>query len=45
VTQENGQLKTRLGVTKVALHAAEEETNAAWARLAEADARVAGEFF
>jgi hypothetical protein len=43
-TQENGQLETRLGVTKVAFHAIEEETNIAWARLPKADAMVAGDF-
>jgi hypothetical protein len=41
---KNGQLETRLKVTEAALHAAEEETSAARARLAEADAMVAGEF-
>lgn len=45
VTQENGRLETCLGVIEVALHATEEETNAAWPKLADADARVAGEFF
>jgi hypothetical protein len=44
VTQENGRLETRLRVTEVALHTAEEETSATWARLAEADAMVAGKF-
>jgi hypothetical protein len=44
VTRENGQLETYLRVTEVALHVVEEETNTTWARLAEADAMVAGEF-
>jgi hypothetical protein len=44
VAWENGQLETRLRVTEVALHAAKEETSAAWARLAEADAMVVGKF-
>lgn len=44
VTWENGQLETRLRVTEVTLCATEEETNAARARLAEADAMVASEF-
>jgi hypothetical protein len=41
-TQENGQLETRLRVAEVALHAVEEEARTARARLAEADAMVAG---
>jgi (p)ppGpp synthase/HD superfamily hydrolase len=44
VTRENAQLETHLRVTEVTLHATEEETSAARARLAEADAMVAGEF-
>jgi hypothetical protein len=44
VARENGRLETRLRVTEVALHAAKEETSAAWARLAEADAMVVGKF-
>ena len=42
VTQENGQLEIRLGVSQAALHAAEEEASAVQARLAESDAMVAG---
>lgn len=42
VTRENGQLETRLRVTEVALHAVEEDTSTARARLAEADAMVGG---
>jgi hypothetical protein len=44
VTWENGQLETCLRVTEVALYAMEEETNTVQARLAEANAMVAGEF-
>ena len=42
VTQENGQLEIRFGVSQAALHAAEEEASAIRARLAESDAMVAG---
>jgi hypothetical protein len=45
VTRENGQLKARLRVIEVALHATEEEARATRARLAEADAMVAGNFY
>ena len=38
----NGQLEIHLGVLQAALNAAEEETNAVRARLAESDAAVAG---
>ena len=41
-TWENSQLEIHLGVSHVALHAAEEEANAARVRLAESDAAVAG---
>ena len=42
VTWETGQLEIHLGVSQAALHAAEEEANAARARLAKSDAVVAG---
>ena len=41
-TWENGQLEIRFEDSQAALLAAEEETNAARARLAESDAMVAG---
>ena len=41
-TWEIGQLEIRLGVSQAALHAAEEEANAARARLTESDAAVVG---
>ena len=40
---ENGQLEIRLGVSQVALHAAEEEASAVRAWLAESDAAVGGQ--
>jgi len=40
--RNNGQLEIHLGVLQAALNAAEEETNAVRARLAEFDATVAG---
>jgi len=42
VTQENGQLKIRFGVSQAAPHAAEEEASAVRAWLAESNAMVAG---
>ena len=42
MTQENGQLEIRLGVSQAALHAAKEEASAVQAWLAESDATVAG---
>jgi len=42
VTWETGQLEIRLGVSQAVLQVAEEEANAARARLAESDAAVAG---
>ena len=41
-TRENGQLESHLEASQAALLAAEEEANAARARLAESDAMVAG---
>ena len=41
-TWENSQLEIRLGVSQAALHAVEEEANAARERLIELDAAVAG---
>ena len=41
-TQENGQLEIHLEASQATLLTAEEETNAARARLAESDAMVAG---
>lgn len=41
--REKNELATRLEATKVAFHAAKEESSAARARLAEADATMAGE--
>ena len=41
-TWETGQPEIRLGVSQAALHAAEEEANAARARLTESDAAVVG---
>ena len=41
-TRENSQLEIHLGASQAALLAAEEEASAAWARLAESDAMVAG---
>ena len=41
-TRENSQLEICLGVSQVALHAAEEEASAARAWLAESNAMVAG---
>ena len=41
-TWETGQLEIRLGVSQAALHAAEEEANAARVWLTESDAVVAG---
>ena len=40
--RNNGRLEIHLGVFQAALNAAEEETNAVRARLAESDAAVAG---
>ena len=42
VTQENGQLENRYGVSQATLHAAEEEASIVRAWLAESDAMVAG---
>ena len=41
-TQDNGQLESRLKASQATLLATEEEANAAWARLADSDAIVAG---